>query len=190
MAWEVHALGNLTRTAAYEAAAEIITQELGDCTFTSSTKWSYTFGGETYSLTLYAGTTAYDAYLFINKETGEFVLSNTNTQNASSMSDTMYAAILLLQMDAETVKLVPTGTPLNNAPDVFAISNSSANTTPVLSLRPAFTGKSYNTAVANCAYRPVVNMFEYLGYNITAGTYVQVDGQTFLCVAQRLFVKV
>lgn len=188
MAWEIYTLGSQNAPGAQAAAAEIISRELGECAY-STNNLTYTYGGETYacSVTVANSSAWYNSFLFINKETGEFIISNANTTKASNCADNIWGAVLLVQVDANTAKLFPPSSTIQSMSSVFAINPDSTNNTTTLPLRQAFTGGSFPT---EAKYRPIVGMYETFGYNIAPATCVQVEGQKFLCVAQRLFVKV
>lgn len=191
MAWKVHALGSGNQKVTMDAAAVIINQELGPCTVGTSSSatatMTYTFNGVDYSFKCCVLTSkSFSNVLLTNDETGEFIVANFNTSTLSSTYDQIYAAILRIQTDRDTVQLLPLHNPGNSFTDVFAVAKCTGDNSGEMSIRPAFTGPGYKT---EGNYRPIVDVYEYLGTHLQPGTYVQVDGQTFLCAAQRLLVK-
>ena len=189
MAWEAYALGSLNQVETLDASIAIINRELGSCT-RSGSDVTYTFNGVTYSFSSTTSSSKWmQGVLCLNKETGEFVISCANSGSiGSSMSDRCFGAVLRIQMDKDNQQLIPVKQ-LGTFTDVFAVCSSSYNTSTTLPLRQAFTGTYYNENVADCRYRPIVDMYETFGYSIAPGTYLRVDGQNFLCVMHQLFVK-
>lgn len=196
MAWKSYALGSgsidhLAR------CAEIITEELGTCTYNSSSrKLSYTYDGVTYEVGCVAGDINHQI-LFLNDKTGEFILSysgNNYLTSSTTINNVLICAILLVERADGTKVLAPMVSYADTKPSRYfsipALDEGSNATTDIV-LVPMVTNGKYNNL--NYPYpdnfRPVINMFTGAIRGINVGTTIQVAGQNFLCVAPTMFEK-
>ena len=197
MAWEIHSLGTNSLSELYAGAAEIITEKLGNCVYdSSSNRFTYDYGGQTYYVPAYSSSTKYDDMLFLNTDTGEFCLSFATTASAASnLGGFVHAGIFRLQVDEETTELAPIGK-TSFSKQVYMIFSigypQSENTSNFLTLVPVVTLYQYTdeyNPVSRHQYKIVVNMFTSCVKHIAVGATIQVAGQDFICIAPALFVK-
>ena len=196
MAWKAYALGSgsidhLAR------CAEIITEELGACTYNASgPNFSYTYDGVTHTVNCQAGKMA-SQILFLNDETGEFILSFsdvTSINKSTNIDDFLICAVLLLEKADGTTGLAPLVNYADTKPGrYFSIPalDEGSNWKTNIVLVPMLTNGKYSNAadMNNVNFRPVVNMFTGAISGISVGTTIQVAGQNFLCVAPTMFEK-
>lgn len=194
MAWKSFALGEVVLSDCITAAAEIITDEIGNCVANTSAKTlTLTFGGNTYTVNVSNdnNTQLMKTGLFLNDETGEFVISYLTGKYGSNPARhaLIYAALLRVLMDDGSVELVPVENPAYNIDYIFGINNPSyfGKTNSVV-LRPLITYYFYsNTEKYN--HKLIVDMFTVNNNTIAIGSTIRVDGQDFLCVGQYMFAK-
>ena len=194
MAWKSFALGNVILSDCITAAAEIITAEIGNCVADTDAKTlTLAFGGKTYTVGVSndKNTTAIRTGLFLNDETGEFLISRLEGKygNSALRHVLFYAALLRVMMDDGSVELVPVEYPTTNMDYVFGFSNCNYHgTTNSVVLRPLITYYFFsNTQKYN--HKLIVNMFTVNNDTIPIGSTIRVDGQDFLCVGQFMFAK-
>lgn len=199
MAWKSYALGLCNADMAAQSSAEIISEQLGECTAdTSNDKLNYTYGGVTYTVQYKAGTGSgsYQAVLSLNDETGEFVVAVADGSYGGAYTNFfIIAAILRLELDTG-VELYPMYGQGSNLSVTFNITGdhngTELNTTNRLVLVPALTGPWYpnSTSLTKYMWRRIAGMYSSNTNNVVkAGQTIELAGQQFLCVACGLFAK-
>ena len=191
MSWKSYALGKVNLATASTAAAEIITEKLGSCVVdTSAKKYTYTYGGKTYtgSTTSAQSSNTYNYIICLNDETGEFVMSVAN--NAATGNTCNYyvsASMLRVKVDKNTEELAPNGLLNMTYGDCFNVVFAT-NSTSSMTLVPATTVNYYSDNT-KYYFKPIVDMFSASFTNVTPGQTIEVDGQQFMCVAACLYAK-
>ena len=201
MAWKSYALGSVSSDNALPVVAEILNEIFDSCVAdTTKQNITLTYNGVSYVVpsTYNYSTYAYERTLFVNDETGAFLMSRTRTMNPigqRGVYEYMSCALLEIQTEENKTELVPipAASYEKGYYEVFAIpyasGTSSSNSTTFVSLTPVVTQSLYNTSVENSLYRPVVGLFASNVNNIAVGMIIEVAGQRFICVAVGLFAK-
>ena len=191
MAWKSYALGKVNLATASTAAAEIITEKLGNCVVdTSARTYTYTYGGKTYTgaTTSPYPSNTYDYLLCLNDATGEFVVS-VATASLTGNTGCYYiaASMLRVKVDKNTEELSPNDL-LNMGYEKCINILFSVNSTAFTTLVPAMTVRYYSSN-ENHYFRPIVDMFVTASSSVVPGQTIEVDGQQFMCVATCLYAK-
>lgn len=200
MAWKSYSLGSLPWADVVTATAEKLTEIFGSCVAdTSAYKVTLSYGGNDYVVEFEysSNMTSYNTILFVNDETGAFIVSAPKTESANSTTKYetyIYCALLEIQTESNKTELVPCTGATRYYGRVFGLIHNSGvsgdyNRTDFISLVPLTTGGWYNTAVARSLFRPIVGLFNSNVSHIPVGTTIEVAEQRFICVSCGLFAK-
>ena len=200
MAWKSYSLGYLPWADVVTATAEKLTEIFGYCVAdTSAYNVTLSYGGNDYvvGFKYLTSLNSYNTILFVNDETGAFIVSAPKTESANSTTkyeNYIYCALLEIQTESNKTELVVcTGATANYGRVFGLIYNAGAsgdyNNTDFISLVPLTTGGKYNTAVTRSLFRPVVGLFNSNVSHIPVGAVIEVAGQRFICVSCGLFAK-
>jgi hypothetical protein len=198
MGWKCYANNPMTLEELRTATAEKLSEIFGSCV-ADTTGVTLSYGGNDYvvPISYSSNLTTYKSMLFVNDETGSFILSfptSTYPKFDYNRNYYIYGALLEIQTESNKTELVPCNDDKKYYARALGLMFNSGvsgdyNVTDFVSLVPLTTGGLYNTAVARSLFRPVVGLFNSNVSGISVGAVIEVSGQQFMCVSAGLFVK-
>lgn len=198
MGWKCYANASMPMAQVRTYTAEKLSEIFGSCVAISSGV-TLSYGGNDYYVEISCSTnrTNYVNMLFVNDETGEFIVAwqKTGLTDSDSKRDQfIYGALLKIQTEENKTELIPCVGGETYYARVFGMEYNSGvsgdyNETSFVTLTPLATGGRYNSTVSHSNFRPIVGMFTSNVSNIPVGATIEVAGQQFLCVSCGMFAK-